>query len=266
MNPPNTNDSLQGIANTEDYRLSEQEFQRHCRQVLDDNGVLVLQNFLTDSAVNLIQTEAKAQKHLAYYTADQHTVYLDPIDPEFAADHPKNRLVDSSKGCITDDQIPADSALRTLYDSAEFRQFLCAVLNEQQLFEYADPLSSINIHYADENQELGWHFDNSSFAITLLIQEPEAGGQFKYVKDVRDADKGDMNFPLAGKVLDGTTANETLEMKAGTLVLFRGRNSMHKVTPVKGEKTRILAVLAYNNEANVSLSASARMTFFGRLG
>ena len=73
-------------------------------------------------------------------------------------------------------------------------RFLCAVLSEQELHEYADPLSGINLHYASEGQELGWHFDNSSFAITLLVEKPESGGAFEYVKDVRDADAGEMNF------------------------------------------------------------------------
>jgi len=49
-------------------------------------------------------------------------------------------------------------------------------VGEQALFEYADPLSSINVHYAGEGQELNWHFDNSEFAITLLLQAPLAGG------------------------------------------------------------------------------------------
>jgi hypothetical protein len=49
-------------------------------------------------------------------------------------------------------------------------------------------LSSINVHYADEGQELGWHFDNSEFAITLLLQAPQSGGQFEYVRDLRDAE------------------------------------------------------------------------------
>ena len=54
-------------------------------------------------------------------------------------------------------------------------------------------------------------------------------------------------------------------MDAGTLALFRGRNSMHRVTPVYGGSTRVLAVLAYNSEPGVALSESARMTFYGRL-
>ncbi len=44
------------------------------------------------------------------------------------------------------------------------------------------------------------------------------------------------------------------------------RDGVHRVTPVKGGRTRMLVVLAYNTEPDVSLSESARMTFYGRLG
>ena len=89
---------------------------------------------------------------------------------------------------------------------------------------------------------------------------------FEFVKDVRDADNAESNFELAARVLDGQVPTKTLTMDEGALVLFRGRNSMHRVTPVKGDRTRMLVVLAYNSEPGVSLSESARMTFFGRLG
>ena len=177
-----------------------------------------------------------------------------------------NRKVQSSKGCITTDQIPENSALHKLYEHQLFRDFLCDVLEETALYEYADPLSSINLHYAGTGQELGWHFDNSSFAITLLVQKPDGGGIFEYVKNVRDADAGEMNYQQVENILDGNTTVNTLAMDAGALVLFRGRNSMHRVTPVEGDVTRMLAVLAYNTQAGVSLSESARKTFYGRLG
>jgi len=67
-------------------------------------------------------------------------------------------------------------------------------------------------------------------------------------------------------MVDAQVPVKTLSMDAGTLVLFRGRNSMHRVTPNASSQTRMLAVLAYNTEPGVALSESARMTFFGRLG
>jgi hypothetical protein len=179
--------------------------------------------------------------------------------------HARNRLVASSKGCITDEDIPPDSPLRTLYDAPLFRAFVCAVLGETQIYPYADKLSSINLHYAHTGQELGWHFDNSSFAITLLIQKPQAGGVFEYISHLRDADRGDMNYSGVASALDGQTAVQQLAMEPGDLVLFRGRNAMHRVTPTEGPVTRMLVVLAYNSQPGVALSESARMTFYGRL-
>ncbi len=83
-------------------------------------------------------------------------------------------------------------------------KFLCAVLEEAELHEFGDAISSINLHYASEGQELGWHFDKSSFAISLIIQNAEGGGVFEFVKDLRDADSGEMNYELSGKYLMAT--------------------------------------------------------------
>ncbi|MDA9983283.1 2OG-Fe(II) oxygenase [Gammaproteobacteria bacterium] len=260
------NQPLADVINLKQYPLQTDDFRSECKRTLDKNGVLVLCNFLQPTVVASVQSEGEENQHLAYYTVNNHNIYLKPSDPEYPDDHPRNREVSSSKGCITTDQIPADSVLRTIYDSLEFREFLCIVLNEVELHEYADAMSSINLHYASEGQELGWHFDNSSFAITLMIQNPEKGGVFEYVKDVRDADNREMNYKLAGKILDGEVLTKTLSMDAGALVLFRGRNSIHRVTPIKGSRTRMLVVLAYNTESGISLSESARMTFYGRLG
>ncbi|WP_417512920.1 hypothetical protein [Marinobacter sp.] len=260
------NGSLAGVINLEQYPLDNDIFRTECKRTLDENGALVMRNFLKPAAIASIQREGEENQHRAFYTVNSHNIYLTTSDPEYPADHPRNREVSSSKGCITTDQIPAGSALQELYDAPEFREFLCAVLGEEELHEYADTLSSINLHYASEGQELGWHFDNSSFAITLMIQSPESGGSFEYVKDVRDADSGDMNYELSGKILAGEVPTKTLSMDAGALVLFRGRNSMHRVTPVVGNRTRMLVVLAYNTKPGISLSEPARMTFFGRLG
>lgn len=263
--PFDTTYPLTDIIDLAQHPLPEKEFREDCKRALDCDGVLVLNNFLQQGAIASLQTEGKNNQHLAYYTAKRHNIYLTPTAPAYLDSHPRNRTVSSSKGCITTDQIPADSALRLLYIAPLFRNFLCAVLDEETLYEYADPLSSVNLHYASAGQELGWHFDNSSFAVTLLIQRPESGGVFEYVKNVRDADNGDMNYGLSKKVLEGVAATKTLAMDAGTLVLFRGRNAMHRVTPVVGDRTRMLSVLAYNTQPDISLSESARLTFFGRL-
>ena len=246
------------------HLLDDPDHRQRCRQVLDAEGALVLEGFFTAEAVARVVADSSPREDEAFYAASTHNVYLTPSDPDLAPDHAFNRQVVSSKGLIADDQIPADSPLRTVYDDAAFRDFLCAVLGIDAIHPYADDLSSINVHFASAGRELGWHFDNSSFAVTMLLQAPEAGGTFEYVAGVRDADAGEMAFDTVGAVLDGDHPVETLAFAPGDLVLFRGRNAMHRVTPTEGSVTRLLVVFALNDRPGVALSDSALQTFYGR--
>ena len=257
---------LQEIIDIQTYPVLDQGFRAQCKDTLDQTGVLILPEFLRAPAIAAIYQEGQDGEDKAYFCNQNHNVYLTEPDPNYASDHPRNRDVLSSKGCICDDIIAEQSPLRHLYDSEDFKSFLCDVLGEQALYEYADPLSSINLHYAKPGQELGWHFDNSSFSITLMIKSPEQGGQFEYVGGMRNSEEGEMNFEGVKAVLDGQTAVKTLNMQPGALVLFRGRDAIHRVAPVEGAGTRMLVVLAYNTEPGIALSESARQTFFGRLG
>ncbi len=231
---------------------------------LDASGALVLRGFFTADAIAEVVAASAPREPDAFYAGSTHNVYLTPPDPSLSADHTFNRQVVSSKGLIADDEIPGDSPLRDVYDDADFRAFLCAVLGIEEIHSYADDLSSINVHFAAEGMELGWHFDNSSFAVTMLLQAPEGGGRFEYVADVRDAAAGDQAFDEVGRILDGEVPVQELRFEPGDLVLFRGRNSMHRVTPTEGDVTRLLVVFAYNDEPGVALSDSALQTFYGR--
>ena len=261
----NQANKLASILNTKSHPIDDLEYRSKCKSMLDQDGVLVLKNFLLSDSIRSILEEAIQQERLAYYCVNEHNVYLEPFDDNYHKSHPRNRTVVSSKGCITDDQVPKGSALRALYDSKDFKEFLCSVLNEESLYKYDDNLSSINIHYAKTGQELGWHFDNSSFAITLLIQKPEAGGEFEYVRDFRNSKNNDNNYDQVLDLINGQCKPKKLAMENGSLVLFRGKDAIHRVTPTVGDRTRILSVLAYNSEPNIELSETARMIFFGKL-
>lgn len=254
------------IVNLDKHPMFGPSFGDACHEILNRDGALVLEGFIRPEALEAMRTEGDAKSRQAYFCTQNHSMYLSPNDPDLPEDHPRNRQVISSKGCICDDEIAQDSPLRTLYDDPTFRDLVKSTTGESSLHAYADPLSSINVHYANRGQELGWHFDNSSFAITLLIQKPDAGSKFEYVKDLRDADAGDMNYDGVEKLLNREVSPDVLSAEPGDLVLFRGRNSAHRVTPNESDKTRMLAVLAYNSQPNIELSESARMTFYGRMG
>ncbi len=246
------------------HPIADAGFVQRCREQLVGAGVLVLPGFFTHAAVQRVVAESGHREREAYYTGSTHNVYLTQPDEALPPEHPFNRQVASSKGLLADDQVPDDSPLRAVYDDEQFRSFLCGVLGVDAVHPYADRLSSVNVHFASAGQELGWHFDNSSFAVTMLLRAPEAGGVFEYVRDARDADAGDMGFDRVAAVLDGTEPVERLDMTAGDLVLFRGRDALHRVTPTEGSVTRMLVVFAFNSKPDVGLSESALMTFYGR--
>lgn len=257
--------TISDIVDLRAHPIDAPDFAETCRATLDATGALVLHGFIRPAALAAMAAEGDAGRGDAHFCTQHHSVYLTPPDPDLPDDHPANRQVTSSKGCICDDRIAPDSPLRRLYDDAGFRAFVARVTGQAALHPYADRLSSINLHYAERGQELGWHFDNSSFAITLLIRKPPAGSRFEYVRDLRDADAGEMNHAGVDALLRGETAPSVLTMEPGTLVLFRGRDSIHRVSPNESDVTRLLAVLAYNAEPGIALSESARLTFYGRL-
>ena len=101
---------------------------------------------------------------------------------------PLNIEVKSDKGCVPHDLV-GKFKIKYNYKSNIFKKFIKDVLSLNELYPYSDSLSSINYNYYQKTQQLGWHFDNASFAITLMIQCAESGGDFEYVSQGRDYKK-----------------------------------------------------------------------------
>jgi len=257
MNPEN-------IINLEQHPIQESDYSKSCKDQLDSTGALVMEDFLNSDTVESLQAEAREVRPLAYFCHQNHNAYLLDPDPDFPQEHIRNLEQVSDKGCITHDQVPENSLLRTLYEWPDFRKFLKQVLGEP-VFPYADTLSSININYYEQGQQLGWHFDNAYFAVTLMLQSPGQGGEFEYREKVRNTKKDDSAFADTEAVIKGKLQPKTLAMGDGALVLFRGKNSLHRVAPIVSEHARILVTLNFNTEPGIMLSELARMAFFGRL-
>jgi hypothetical protein len=265
---------LKEIVNVQDYPLDSSNLIDKARCQLQDYSAVLLPNFLQSDALESLVKEAESISNLAYRRHTTHSIYLKQNNETFPPDHIFNRQVITSKGCVTTDQIPQNSYLKQLYYNEKFQMLIKRILDIDQLYDYKDPLSSITIHYSDENQELGWHFDNSAFAITLLLQKPKAGGVFEYIPNIRVEDSSDFGFAddikpqcveEVTQILDGKMEPKRLDLEPGTLVLFRGRDSLHRVSKVVGDQQRILVVLAYNEVPNVRLPDKTMMTFFGRI-
>jgi len=256
---------LRDIVDVERHPIDDESYAARCRGELKKTSILVLNNFLTKAALAELQSEAQSLHEKIFYCSRKHNVLLTEKNTQFADDHPCNVEVVSDKGCVPHDLIPPGSHLRTIYNSQIFQSFVQSVLSLEKIHPYADTLSSINYNYYEETQQLGWHFDNTSFAITLMVQSPASGGKFQYVVGGRQAAKNTVDVQLIDAVLQNQHPVEELQVGEGTLVLFSGRDTLHRVTPVTSLKPRVLAALNYNLEKNMELSENARAMFFGRL-
>jgi hypothetical protein len=98
-----------------------------------------------------------------------------------------------------------------------------------------------------------------------MIQSPNSGGIFQYINKGRNFEKKYFDKKIIKSVLNNNFPVNELPVKPGCLILFYGRNYLHRVTPVTSNKCRILVTLNYNLEKNIKLSENARLTFFGRL-
>ena len=246
------------------HPLEDADYHRSCATQLNDSGALVLRGFFTDRFVESVRASSTGREDEAYFASNTHNVWLTEANSELPNDHVFNHQITSTKGLLADDQIEQTSCLRSVYDSVEFRKFIAAVVGEDAVRPYADDLSSINVHFHRDGEELGWHFDNSSFAVTTLITPPESGGVFECVPDLRHLSNGEENFDGVRDAIENASGVRELDFGPGDLVMFRGRNSMHRVTPTQGNRTRILIVFAFNTEEGIGLSDSAKETFYGR--
>ncbi len=55
-------------------------------------------------------------------------------------------------------------------------------------------------------------------------------------------------------------------LAAGTLNVFAGKNTLHRVSPVRGRRDRLVAVYSYYEQPNVTFSERERIGFYGRAG
>lgn len=192
----------------------------------------------------------------------EHNIYFLKSVPGLPRDHPALTRFKTSNRTLCADQI-AGSALLRLYEWPAFATFLAATMGLPALHVMDDPLARVNVMSYGENQALNWHFDRSEFTTTLLLQAPEAGGAFEYRTGLRSDE--DPNYDGVAQMLRGDDpAIRHLTLSPGTLNVFKGRNTAHRVTRVQGGKVRIIAVFSFYERPGVQFSDAERTGFYGR--
>ena len=236
-----------------------------CRNALRGAGMFSLDGLFRAGALRACVAELGPLFDSAAFThAREHNIYFDDGIGGVAHGHPALARFTTVNRTICGDLIPA-SAVTRLYEWQPLVEFLAAAMEKPRLYPMADPLGRINVMAYRAGEQLNWHFDRAEFTVTILLQAPEAGGEFQYRSGLRS--EADPNHDGVARLLAGRDEHaRTLPLAAGTLNVFRGRNTAHRTTPVEGERARIIAVFSYYETPGFAFSDAERMGFYGRTG
>lgn len=248
-------------------RLGSPEGRRYlaaARQMLTRDGIVDIEGLLRPAAVAAALAEVTPVLDTeAFLHARRHNIYF-RRDPDLPADHPALTERETRNETICADRI-AGSAVMAVYGWPPLLRFLEALMDKPRLYPMADPLARVNVMRYRPGWALNWHFDRAEFTVTLLLQAPGGGGVFEYRTGLRTAE--DPNHAGVAQLLEGRDDRvERRVLAPGTLNVFRGRNTAHRVSPVTDPPDRIIAVFSYFESPDVVFSAEERLGFYGRSG
>ncbi len=260
---------MRSILDLETYPLDHpgspewQALVERCRADLDRDGMFNLHGFMHAevAASEATACAPKFERESFDHERDHNIYFLKSVDG-LAPYHPALQRFHTSNRTLCADQI-AHSALEKLYEWPHFATFLSATMERPQLHLMDDPLARINVMDYRAGQALNWHFDRSEFTTTLLLQAPDAGGAFEYRTDLRTAD--DPNYDGVARLLNDCDPElKSLTLSAGTLNVFKGKNTAHRVTTVEGDTARMIAVFSFYERPGVHFTPEERIGFYGR--
>jgi len=233
------------------------------RAQLRHTGAVELAGFLTPDGIDALAADADALAPRAHHSDGVGTAYIEYPDFSLPEDHPRLTWGHYAVGAVPYDVMPHTSLLRRLYEWEPLRQLVESILDRGTIHRYADPFGALNLAVMTEGDELQWHFDQTDFVVSLAIQTAAHGGAFDVFPRIRSGD--DEHYDDVADALAGTRSGVvTLPMVPGTLLVFEGRHSLHRVSPVGPGSPRHVGLLAYDTVAGTMGSELLRETRYGR--
>ncbi len=234
-----------------------------CRRQLADTGCVVLEGFVTKGALATMNDEGRELAPRAHFNTTQTNCYSSSDDPSLPASHPKRVFLERTNGFVAGDLIGKDYAVRRLYENLDLRQFVADCMNVEEIYEYGDPLGHLVFNVLRPGTQHPWHFDNNEFIVTLLTQKAEAGGKFEYCPKIRS--DNNENIDAVARTLAGDDSLvHHLDPEPGSLQIFYGRHSLHRVTRIQGGGERHTLILGYSETTGEIADVERTKRLFGR--
>jgi len=234
------------------------------RAAIDRVGCAVLKGFVRTERLPALVAECDRTAKFGHRNFNRTNAYFTIDREDLPASHPLRRFYDRSNAFVPADHFGDDSILRAIYEWPVFAPFIQETLGEQRFYRYADPLADVIVNLAEEGGGFPWHFDTNNYTVTLAIQNAERGGDFEYSPYLRTPT--DENYAGVERVLDGDPSLiHTLRLEPGDLQIFKGRYSLHRVTPLAGARMRYVAIFSYVEEPGMVGSPERARQLYGRV-
>jgi len=238
------------------------------KQDLEARGVTTLPGLVINSALQEAVQEVEEKVNASYTMQTTHNIYLtkDDWDCKKTKDHICNKRLETKVAALSCDLLQETGPLKILFKSDSFLQFIQNILNVPSLYRNVDPIGAVFVNIYKDGYVHNWHFDESHWSTTLMLQQSNFGGEFQFTQPFRNEKNEEETYEVADKVVDNGDKSliNTLEFKPGTLSIFQGRRSLHSVTKCYGDKNRLLGVLHFSQREGVKNSEQVQQLFWGK--
>ena len=235
-----------------------------CRDALQDAGMVSLEGLIRPEALRAATREVEPLFDTASFThAREHNIYFDDDIEGLEADHPALsrqttvnhhdlRRPDTGQHGRADLRVAAahrlpgggDGEAQALPDGRSLRPHQRDGLPGGRAAQLALRPGRVHGHAAPAGAGCG-----RGVPVPQRSQEPRPIQTYEGVARL-----------LAGR----DERVQTLPLAPGTLNVFKGKNTAHRVTPVEGRRPRIIAVFSYYERPDVIFSDAERLGFYGR--
>eukprot|EP00511_Aplanochytrium_stocchinoi_P008789 CAMPEP_0204858828 /NCGR_PEP_ID=MMETSP1347-20130617/23267_1 /ASSEMBLY_ACC=CAM_ASM_000690 /TAXON_ID=215587 /ORGANISM="Aplanochytrium stocchinoi, Strain GSBS06" /LENGTH=246 /DNA_ID=CAMNT_0052007145 /DNA_START=267 /DNA_END=1008 /DNA_ORIENTATION=- len=232
------------------------------RAEFKDKGFCHLKGFLSKKVCLALREEAidLFNRGEAFLSKENHNVYQHEAGGNLQIHEVQNRLVQSRKSIIDFQRIPKESPLKKIYLDDKLLDFISKVV-EKTVYHSGCAYNAGYYNVFQEGDGLGWHFDKAEFGVSVLLQKAESGGVFLFHHNTISTEDP-WGFKIVERILDGkqesVTSSQSPEraiiaedgetgpviiaddLDVGSLVIFNGKSSVHRVTEVVGNKRELM--------------------------
>ena len=230
------------LVNTDRWPLESYAIIAPLKQQFQAEHIAILPGFIREEALAQLVRECDELATIAYHTDNN-----------------------ANLDVVAYDQFPTHSMIRALYEWDPLMEFVARVLGHDSLFRYADPFGALNLSVMRDGHMLGWHFDQTDFVVSIALQPSLNGGHFENVPMIRSQNDDNADVVAAVRAGERPDLVRTEPMAPGTLMIFNGRWSYHRVTTVHGDVPRHVALLAYDTKPGTDSNDELKLARYGRL-